>query len=559
LRALAGLALLAGAGVAWGQAPPPPPPQTLPSDKPLPAPEFRQPAPGILELPPLPPDTGRVPFMPRVVVRQFRITGNTVVSDAELAKIAAPFENRPISSTDLEELRRQLTLYYVSRGYVNSGAVIPDQTIGDGVIEIRIVEGRLTGIDVEGTRHFRKSYFEKRIALYAGPPLNLVNLQEGLQILLRDPLVSSINAQLAPGARPGEAVLNTRVVEAPRYDLGATLDNKISPSLGEAALTLQGEARNLIGVGDVLSGSFGYAEGIPYDGKVRYRSPLNARDTTAAVYYEKARAEVVQEPFKALDITSMLTTVGVQLSHPVYRTPSRQLALGANLEKRESETTLLGEPFSFSPGVENGRAVVAVLRLVQDYVDRGRDQVIALRSTFSFGLSAFGSTIHSDAPDSRFRAWLGQLQWVRRLTERGDQVLFRIYGQITNDALLPMEQFSVGGLDSVRGYRTNQLVRDEGYSASLEYRRPLFANSTGWRNLQAALFVDRGWAKNKDEAVASPGLTGLGAGLVWSPSPRYSAELYFAHGTTNVPNAGSHSRQDQSFYFRFAVFPFRPG
>jgi hemolysin activation/secretion protein len=111
----------------------------------------------------------------------------------------------------------------------------------------------------------------------------------------------------------------------------------------------------------------------------------------------------------------------------------------------------------------------------------------------------------------------------------------------------------------VRGYRTNQLARDEGYSGSLEYRRPLFANSTGWRNLQAALFVDRGWAKNKDEAVASPGLTGLGAGLVWSPSPRYSAELYFAHGTTNVPNAGSHSRQDQSFYFRFAVFPFRPG
>jgi hemolysin activation/secretion protein len=326
------------------------------------------------------------------------------------------------------------------------------------------------------------------------------------------------------------------------------------------ALTLQGEARNLIGVGDVLSGSFGLAEGIPYDAKVRYRSPLNARDTTAAVYYEKAKAKVVQEPFDVLDITSSLTTVGLQLSHPVYRTPARQLGLAASLEKRQSETTLLGEPFSFSPGVEDGRARVSVLRLVQDFIDRGRDQVLAARSTFSFGLDAFGSTVHNDAPDSRFRAWLGQVQWVRRLTERGDQVHVRVNGQITNDSLLPMEQFSVGGLDSVRGFRTNQLVRDQGYTASLEYRRPLFANPTGWRNLQAAVFVDRGWAKNKIEPNPSPsGLTGIGAGLVWAPSPRYSAELYFADGRTKVPNPGNHSIQDNSVYFRIAVFPFRPG
>src|SRR5207248_11591498 len=133
------------------------------------APELRKPAPPVIELPPLaPPESGRVPFVPRVAVRKFRITGNTVVSDAELEKIAAPFENRPITSTDLEELRRQLTLYYVNRGYVNSGAVIPDQTIKDGVVELRIIEGRLTGIDVEGTKHFRKSYFSDRIALYAG-------------------------------------------------------------------------------------------------------------------------------------------------------------------------------------------------------------------------------------------------------------------------------------------------------------------------------------------------------------------------------------------------------
>jgi hemolysin activation/secretion protein len=561
LRALAGLCLVlaSAADLAWGQAPQLPA-DTRPSERPLPAPEFRKPAPEILELPPLaPPDAGRVPFMPRVVVRKLRITGNTAVSEAELAKLAAPYENREITSTDLEELRRQLTLYYVNRGYVNSGAVIPDQSIQDGVIDIRIVEGRLARIDVEGTRHFRRDFFSDRIALHAGPPLNLVNLEQGLQMLLRDPLVASINAQLAPGERPGEAVLKAQVAEAPRYDLGISLDNKLSPSLGEAALGLNGEIRNIVGYGDVLSGALGIAEGIRYDVKLRYRTLVSARDTAAAVYYEKASSKVVQKPFNVLDITSELETVGVQVSHPVYRTPNSQVSLAAALERRESTTTLLGEPFSFSPGVENGKATVSVLRLVQDLVDRGRDQVLAARSSFSFGLDAFGSTVHKDEPDSRFVAWLGQFQWVRRLGERGDQLHFRLNGQLANDALLPIEQFSVGGLDSVRGYRTNQLVRDRGYTGSLEYRLPVFSNPTGWQNLQLALFLDHGGAQNKAGPNPSPShLTGSGLGFLWNPSRQFAAEIYFAHGHTKLPDQPGHSLQDEAIYFRLIAYPFRP-
>jgi len=559
LRALAGLCLLAAwaAKVAWAQAPIPP--STLPGEKPLPAPEFRQPAPPTLQLPPIaPPEAGQVPFLPRVVVRKFRITGNTVFSEAELAKVAAPFENREITSTELEELRRQLTLYYVSRGYVNSGAVIPDQRIVDGVIEIRIIEGRLSAINITGTQHFRPEYFSDRIALRAGPPLNLVNLEQGLQIMLRDPLVASINAELAPGERPGEAVLNARVAEAPRASFGIALDNRISPSLGEAQVTLFGELRNLSGWGDVLSGSFGFAQGLPYDVNLRYRTPLSRRDTAAAVYYNKAKSKVVQEPFDVLDITTEIETVGAQLSHPIYFTPNRSLELSAALEHRQSQTNLLGEPFSFSPGVDNGKSTVSVLRLVQDFVDRGRDQVLAARSTFSIGLDAFGSTVHDDAPDSRFVAWLGQVQWVRRLTERGDQLLLRANGQWTNDSLLPMEQFSVGGLDSVRGYRTNQIVRDRGYTASAEYRRPLFRDPQGWQNLQLALFVDTGGAKNRVGPDPEPSrLTGIGAGLVWNPSKRFSAELYFASARSHLPDQPGHSLQDDGVYFRFIAYPFR--
>ena len=546
--------------VAWAQVSPPLPSETRPGEKPLPLPEFRKPAPELLELPPVkPPEAGHVPLGVRVTVRKFRITGNTAISDAELAKVAAPFENRELGSAELEELRRQLTLLYVNRGYINSGAVIPDQRIADGMVEIRIVEGRLARIEVEGTEHFRESYFRDRIELHAGPPLNMGELEQGLQIRLRDPLVTSINAQLVPGERPGEAVLKTKIAEAPRYDLGASLDNKLSPSLGEAQLGLHGALRNLYGGGDVLTADISGAEGIPYDLLVRYRAPLTANDTTLGLYYERAKSEVVQSPFDVLEITSEIESFGLQLSRPVYQTASRDLLLGASLERRESKTSLLGVPFSFSPGVEDGKATVAVLRLAQDFVDRGRDQVVAARSVFSFGLDAFGSTVHDDLPDSRFATWLVQFQWVRRLSERGDQLHFRASGQFANDSLLPIEQFSVGGLDSVRGFRTNQLVRDYGYNASLEYRFPVFANPVGWRNLQLAVFSDTGGAKNKEGPNPTPTrLTGIGAGLIWSLGARYQAELYFADGRTDLSDQPGHSLQDDGVHFRFVAFPMRP-
>jgi hemolysin activation/secretion protein len=553
---VAGISLLA-VNFAWAQVPPPPS-GVLPSQEPLPAPEFRKPPPEMLRLPPIkPPEAERLPTVIRVLVRKFRITGATVFPAEELEKIAAPFENRELTNTDLEELRQRLTRHYVDRGYINSGAVIPDQKIVDGVIEIRIIEGRLTRTEIEGTVHFEKDYFSDRIALRAGPPLNLRELEQQLQILLRHPMVKSLNAQVVPGERPGEAVLRAQVEEAPRYDIAAVLDNKMAPSLGEAKLSLLGAVNNLVGRGDQLNAELGYADGIPYDAKLRYRLPITARDTALGVHYEKTKAVVVEEPFDVLDITSKLETIGAEISHPVYRTQSEELLLAAVLERRETTTTLLDVPFSFSPGVIDGKATVSVLRLVADYLDRGRTQVIAVRSTISVGLDAFDSTINSDAPDSRFLAWLGQFQWVRRLSEeRGDQIRLRADLQLTDDALLPVEQYAVGGLDSVRGYRSFQLLRDYGYTSSLEYRIPVFRNPAGARNLQFAAYVDTGGAKFKERENPSPSsLTGIGVGFIWSPIREFCAELYFAKGLDDVPEPSSHSLQDESVYFRLIYRP----
>lgn len=470
---------------------------------------------------------------PQVFVRSIRLTGNTVFTDAELAEVTRPFSNRYVTSEDLEALRLALTRYYVDRGYINSGAVIPDQKVQDGVVDLRIVEGQLTQIAVSGNRQLRGAYLTDRLALGAGPPLNVNQLTERLQILLQGPFVERINAQIEPGDRPGEARLRAVVEETAPYRLSIGADTDLSPSLGEARGVLRGQLLSPLGLGDVLSAEIALADGLQ-DYTLDYAIPLTPRDLTFSVYYENTSSDVVEDPLSDLDIEGDTSTLAFRLSQPVYQTSRDQLTLAVGLDLRESETSLLGRGFPFSAGVEpDGSSSVTVLRFIQEWLSRSPDQVLAARSTFSLGVDAFDATINAgDDPDGRFFAWLGQFQWAKRLGESDNQVVFRLQGQLTSDPLLPMEQFAVGGLWSVRGYRTNALVRDQGFASSLELRIPVLHREDGAPLLQVVPFVDAGGAWYKGRGGDTPDPTTIasaGLGLRFDPHQRIHAELYWGH------------------------------
>ncbi len=528
-----------------------------PVDEPLPPPTFEKPAPVDLPAPRLPPiSPDDMPAGMRVFVNKIEIRGNTAFPDRELANIAAPYEGRQITSEELEQLRHDLTLYYVDRGYINSGAVIPDQDVNAGMVRIDIVEGRLTDILVDGTDRLQPGFVADRLALGGGPPLNINELQQQLQIVLHNPRVQRINAQLHPGDRPGEARLKAEVTEGSPQTLGLVVDNRLSPSVGPARGRLQGRIHNITGWGDTLALELGHAKGLEeyYAG---YSAPLNARDTTVRLWVDKDDSVVVEEPFDALNIESETKTLGVELTHPFVFTPQRRLTLGLGLEHRKSRTSLLGRGFNFSPGVEDdGESKVTVARFRQEWLDRSREQVIAARSTLSLGLGLFDSTVHGGSlPDSKFVAWLGQFQWTRRLFE-DHQILLRADAQVSNSRLLGLEQFAVGGMNSVRGYRSNELVRDRGFSASLEYRVPLLRNEAGLGVLQLAAFADAGGAWNKGGSTPNPKtIHSLGVGLLWDPHPKVHAELYWGKALRHIDHV-NHDLQDSGIHFQLNVNAF---
>jgi hemolysin activation/secretion protein len=510
-----------------------------------------------LTLPPVPaPEEGRLSSQLRVFVRDVRLVGNRVFSSEELGQVTAPYENRTITSEELLELRDKLTLYYVERGYINSGAVIPDQEATQGVITLRIIEGRLTRVEVSGTKRLRSAYVSKRILLRTESPLNLEPLRSQLLLLQQDPLIERLNAALVPGNRPGEALLRVKVAEARPYFVTLGVSNDNPPSSGGERAELALGHRNLSGWGDALTLAFGVTQG-SNDLSAQYTLPLHARATALSLLYERTSASVIEEPFETLDlnIESETETYGIALVHPFYRTPGRQFSVGLSLQRRHTETTWLGGEFS----PPTPPSTVTVLRFYQEWVDRRRDQVIAARSTFNLGIDALNATLdlEPDSPsatadsqaDSQFLTWLGQFQWARRLAEAGHQVIFRTDLQLANDALLSLEKFALGGARSVRGYRENQLVRDNALVTSVELRVPLFRTQAGPRNLQAAVFADYGRAWNHEDSVReADDISSVGLGLRWDPHPKFHAELYWGIALRDIENP-DYDLQDDGLHF----------
>jgi len=158
---------------------------------------------------------------------------------------------------------------------------------------------------------------------------------------------------------------------------------------------------------------------------------------------------------------------------------------------------------------------VSVLRAELDWTRRTRTDVFALRTLVSVGLDVLGATQDGRA-DGTFVAGLAQAQWAHVFGERlwGTQSVLRGDFQLTGDRLLSIERFSIGGVNTVRGYRENELVRDNGVVTSVELRVPLWSTGLGRPIVQAGPFFDwgRGWSSSRP-ALAPPDRTLMSVGV----------------------------------------------
>ncbi len=347
--------------------------------------------------------------------------------------------------------------------------------------------------------------------------------------------------------------------------------NSRNPSVGPVRYDVGGTLRNLLQGGDTVTFDGGVTSGLT-DGVVDYATPFLAPWATADLQASYDDAAVVDPTVRKLNIRSEESGVdgGIAaqlLSQPLTPngegwSPSQSLHLGLRVAQRRSSSTLLGTPFSFSPGSVNGVTDLTVMRGVATYIRRSQTSALAVSATLSAGLAGSGSDVLGVArPDPHFRSLLVQANYARRLTA-GLELRARFSGQWVNDTIYAMERLSVGGAESVRGYRENLLLADDGEVGSIELECPitptkaLCDTATDWKTVRLSAFADGAYVRNKFAPQPAPqGIASVGVSALWSPSAAFVARLTYGYALVHVSQSGPPDLEDRGVSFAVTLYP----
>jgi hemolysin activation/secretion protein len=495
-------------------------------------------------------------------IEEFKIKGNTAISNEEIQARLKKYLNRPLTFAELLEIETDLTKLYRDRGYINSGALVPRQNVSNKVINVQIVEGIIEDVNVTIDGRLNEDYVRSRLKRGTKNPLNINELQEALQLLQLNPLIENLNAELAVGSRRDRWVLDVDVNQANAFRPLLFINNSRTPSVGSFQRGIEITHNNLAGFGDRFGFIYKNTDG-SNDFDFNYNVPFNSLNGTVGVRYRFVNSDIIEPPFDDLDIESETDEYQVTLRQPVIVTASsdstQELALGVEFSRQANKTTLENEPFPLSAGAdEDGETRISALRLFQDWTRRTRQDVFAARSQFSVGVDLLGATINEDEPDSSFFSWRGQVQWLRQLNANSNiNLLIRSDIQLSASDLVPLEQFSLGGIDSVRGYRQDSLLGDSGIFTSAEVRIPVVRWSNGQSSLSAIPFVDVGtaWGSEATNNQDADTLVSLGVGLQLLLNENLRARLDWGIPLIEVDDR-DRTLQEDGIYFSVEYLPF---
>ncbi|MFM7603215.1 MAG: ShlB/FhaC/HecB family hemolysin secretion/activation protein [Pseudanabaena sp.] len=493
------------------------------------------------------------PIAQAIVVQKVEVIGSTILTSAELATISKSLEGQQVTSEQIQQAAQSITQIYANRGYLTSQAVVDPQKVVDGIVTIQVIEGRVEKIEILGLTHTNPEYVRSRIALGTGTPLNTAKLEDQLRLLRADPIFSDIEASLKAGSQADSSILVVTVKEANQFGGFASIDNFSPPAVGSERYGGGLFFRNLSGNGDTFTASYyGTTTGGSNQYDLSYSIPLNPMNGTLSLRYSPSNYRITQSPFDILNIRGNNNLFDLTFRQPLVRTNIEEFALSLGYSYQKGQTFAfndLATPFGIGPEAD-GTTRTSVIKFGQDYTLRDLFGAWSLRSQFSLGTGLFGST-NVATPSGSFFSWLGQVQRVQSLGT--DSLLIGALDlQLSADPLLSSQQFTIGGGQSLRGFRQNARTGDNGIRFSLENRFVMLRNEQNAALLQVISFLDAGaiWnhPNNPNTLPSQNFLAGGGLGLLFTPLEKLNIRLDYAIPFVNLSDHGT-NLQESALYF----------
>ncbi|MCF6251183.1 MAG: hypothetical protein L3J75_07940 [Methylococcaceae bacterium] len=476
---------------------------------------------------------------PKILVSTIHLTGQATdrpkygISVKAMQKLLQSELNaypEGITMGQMQEIADKLTSYYRERGFILAQAFVPSQKVTSDSIEIKVLEGRLGKVFAENNEHYSLGMLRRALAPLIGEPVVKDEIESAVLELFDLP-----GLEVSAVFRPGEKEIGTtdivlKVQEETIFNLVANVDNYGSQFSGEYRPRLDAILNNPTGNGDVFSASFMHAldPGLTQFGAVNYQvpvfTPYSSHPLTVGISISHEKFKVGGE-LKDLDLKGETSTAGVFFKYPLLKSRLGTVDIQLDLTRKRARTLATGiressddlsvltagvnfEYVDLALGNARGAGNQGGIFVVQGFSDvlGSMNRIVTLADGPNKSSRQGGS---GEFAGGEFTKLVGNLTRLQTLGW-GTSLLLRVDGQWSDDLLVSLEQYSLGGPFNVRAYPQSEFLVDSAYFGSAEF------------------------------AVNAPGFTDVPAfwGYTWGDIIQFSTFVDYVAGFTNDPRSG---------------------
>lgn len=386
-----------------------------------------------------------------------------ILKQEEIQAVVDGYIGRQITLRDLREIAEKITNLYKDKGYMTCGAILPPQRIHEGVVEIRLIEGRTGEINITGNQHTKTGYITDRLGLKSGEIVNIDKLNHDLR-WFHGTNDLQLRVVMKPGSKENTTDYEIIAIEPQNQNVTIYVDNDGYESSGRWREGLFYNMRSLTGQRDALRASFIRSQGTKA-WALGYSFPISKKGMRLDLNYSANTTKVTNGELKPLGVEGKSSAFSLTWRVPFHITERSRHEAGLQYTRQTAKTEL-------------GHGTGLVVPWVDDKIDR----IIPYVSFTHYGNSSVFYHKHSfvlakrsdiDGRSDTAKIYRLSSFWQKRY-KNGQFWQGRLDGQwAAGDYMAASDRFFIGGVNSVRGYEEGFIGGERGITAGIEYHIPL--------------------------------------------------------------------------------------
>lgn len=397
------------------------------------------------------------------------LTGNTLLDYRNKSKVISPYLQQCLTLNDIQEVAKLITNNYIKKGYVTSQAIIPEQDFSNHKLVIKIIEGRIKDISING---ISSRLVDIIFPSFKEKVLNLRDLEHGLEQLNR--LTSS---QYTLDIKPSDSIgyssisINRKVKKLPLKNQ-LTIDNSGSETTGKTLLTNTATIDSLFGLGEQWFFSLKTNTDFPHTHYSRaYTASVNIPYGYWFYQYQLSHSQS-SYPFLSHNVQHAYKNQNrdqqFDISRLVYRDNKQRIILKSSLKHKKVRTQLAQQKLRINS------PTLTSLSFSPQYSLTLKRGYLTINPMVEMGLSFFGASsdyIAENSPRSHYRKLSINLSYQHLFLNKFSYIT-SFYGQYTQDNLYSIERVAIDGIKAVRGYKETKLNANRGFYWRNEINTP---------------------------------------------------------------------------------------